>query len=41
MKDFKLFEGFCRQTDRWTDICNCKVAFTTDKIPTMMKNDEA
>ena len=30
--DFKLLRGFeDRQTDKWTDICECRVAFTTEK----------
>jgi len=34
MKDFKLFEGFCFMTDKWTDICDCRVAFATEKFST-------
>ena len=33
---FQAVEGFCRQTnertDRRTDICDCRVAFATEKI---------
>ena len=30
--DFKLFEGFAlRQTDKRTDICDCRVTFETEK----------
>ena len=37
MIEFKVFCGFCfnpdGQTDnKWTDICNCRVAFMTEKI---------
>ena len=32
MIDFKVFWGFAlRLTDRWTDICDCRVAFATEK----------
>ena len=32
MKDFKLFRGFdYGQTDGRTDICDCRVAFVTEK----------
>ena len=32
--DFKLLRGFDQgQTDRITDICECRVAFTTDTPP--------
>ena len=27
---FQAVEGFCRQTNRWTDICDCRVAFATE-----------
>ena len=33
---FQVVEGFCRQTDErmngWTDICECRVAFATEKL---------
>ena len=30
--DFKLLRGFDdKQTDHWTDICECRVAFATEK----------
>ena len=30
--DFKLLRGFCdRQTNEQTDICECRVAFMTEK----------
>ena len=32
MKEFKLFEGFCFMTDKWTDICDCRVAFANEKF---------
>ena len=33
MADFERLSGFdYRQTDRQTDICNCRVAFETEKI---------
>jgi len=28
---FQAVEGFCRQTNGWTDICDCRVAFVTEK----------
>ena len=28
---FQVVEGFCRKTNRQTDICECRVAFETDK----------
>ena len=28
---FQAVEGLCRQTDGQTDICDCRVAFTTEK----------
>ena len=32
--DFKLLRGFCDwQTDEQTDICECRVAFATEKFP--------
>ena len=39
--DFKLFRGFAdrqtnERTDGQTDICECRVAFTTEKFPTKM-----
>ena len=30
--DFKLLRGFALQTDRQTDICECRVAFVTEKL---------
>ena len=30
--DFKVVVEFCFQTDERTDICNCRVAFATEKI---------
>ena len=31
--DFKLLRGFdYGQTDKQTDICDCRVAFTTEKL---------
>ena len=36
--DFKLLRGFAsEQTDRRTDICECRVAFATEKIQWMVK----
>ena len=33
MIDYKLFDGFAlRQTDEQTDICDCRVAFATEKF---------
>ena len=29
---FQAVEGFCRQTNAWTDICDCRVAFATEKV---------
>ena len=29
---FQAVEGFCRQTDGRTDICDCRVAFATEKM---------
>ena len=41
--DFKLLRGFdYRQTDRIMDICECRVAFVTDKThttPTLVQTD--
>ena len=45
--DFKLLRGFDnRQTDEGTDICDCRVAFATEKYfwakevtPTLMMTD--
>ena len=35
--DFKLLRGFAdRLTDRQTDICDCRVAFATEKFPSKM-----
>ena len=32
--DFKLLRGFAdRQTDKWTDIGDCRVAFATENLP--------
>ena len=28
---FQAVEGFCRRTDGRTDICDCRVAFATEK----------
>ena len=29
---FQAVEGFCRRTDGRTDICDCRVAFATEKV---------
>ena len=29
---FQVVEGFCRLTDERTDICECRVAFATEKV---------
>ena len=40
---FQAVDGFCRQTDkqtdRQTDICDCRVAFATEKYYVQMKKN--
>ena len=37
--DFKLLRGFeDRQTDKRTDICECRVAFATENLPKKLEN---
>ena len=36
MIDFKVFWGFAfRRTDERTDICDCRVAFATEKVKSL------
>ena len=35
---FQAVEGFCRQTDRRTDICECRVAFATENMQWLCQN---
>ena len=37
--DFKLFGGFADElTNRQTDICDCRVAFATEKVEEGLQN---
>ena len=39
--DFKLLRGFAdRQTEKWTDICDCRVALATEKLRIQRKTNE-
>ena len=34
---FQAVEGFCFLTDGRTDICECRVAFATEKLPSLQQ----
>ena len=38
---FQAVEGFCRRTDGRTDICDCRVAFATEKYYWIITREES